>query len=127
MESMVYLIDDEPVVRTSIDALISSLGIASKSYSNAVDFLDDFVDGTPPRQCVIVDLRMPDIGGIELKQELVKRGSNVPVILLTGYCPSETEDRARALNIFEILEKPCHPDSLGALIRRAFASISTEK
>lgn len=124
MDSQVYIIDDEPVVRKSMVALISSLGIATTSYSTAAEFLETFVDGEPARQCVIVDLRMPDMDGIQLKRELAARGANAPVVLLTGYCTDNTEEQALEAGVFDILEKPCRPDTLKALIDKAFDSIA---
>ena len=124
MDSQVYIIDDEPVVRKSMVALISSIGIKTTAYSTAAEFLDVFVDGEPARQCVIVDLRMPDMDGIQLKRELVARGDNVPVVLLTGYCTANTEEQAKEAGVFDILEKPCRPDALKALIDKAFDSIT---
>lgn len=126
MESKVHVIDDEPVVRMSMEALINSLGVEATAYSNAIDFLDTFVDGEPALQCVIVDLRMPQMSGVELKYELAKQGSDVPVVLLTGFCTHEAQEQAEAAGIFEILEKPCRPEALKELIQRAFDSIATK-
>ncbi len=107
-------------------ALLSSIGIDAQPYASASDFLNTFVDGQPAQQCVIVDLRMPDMDGIELKQELVSRGSQVPVLLLTGFCTPEVKAQAQVADIFDILEKPCHPNELEATIRRAFeASVAS--
>ena len=124
MDSRVYIVDDEPVVRKSMVALISSLEIEAASFSSAAEFLEVFVDGEPARQCVIVDLRMPDMDGIQLKRELVTRGANVPVVLMTGFYADHTEEQAKEAGVFDILEKPCRPATLKALIEKAFDSIT---
>ena len=116
----VYVIDDEPIVCKSLVAVLSSLGISAIEFSRAADFFSQFVDGEPAQQCVLVDLRMPDMSGIELKQRLMAEGFKVPVILLTGFCTDATVEQAQAAEIFDILEKPCRPDALEQAVRRAF-------
>jgi len=104
--SKVYIVDDEPIVRSSLVALISSMGIETEAFASGDELLQSFVSGEPALQCVLADLRMPVMNGLELKRELLNQQHRVPVILLTGYCERETIEQAESLGIFEILEKP---------------------
>ena len=123
--SKVYLVDDEPVVRVSLVALISSLGIPVEEFASADDFLQSFVAGEPEKQCVLADLRMPEMSGLQLKRELVARGCDVPVILLSGMCTPKEELQARQLKFFATLDKPCPPNKLESVIRRALETAPT--
>lgn len=117
--SKVFVVDDEPIVRMSLVALIESMGLEAEAFASASDFLQAFTPGETAKTCVLADLLMPDMSGLDLKQELLNRGDHVPVILLTGFCSADADERAESLEIFDILEKPCRPERLESVIRSA--------
>src|SRR6185437_17022346 len=79
--SLIVVIDDNESVRSSLRALLETSGLAVRDYPSAVAYLDDKAGG----DCVLVDIRMPRMTGLELQQELNKRNSTVPVIVMTGH------------------------------------------
>ncbi len=94
MPPTISIVDDDPWAREGIKDLVSSLGYRTRAFASAEDFLDsDCVDGT---SCVISDLQMPGLNGLELQQRLAKR-SRVPSFILVTAFPDE-RCRARALN-----------------------------
>ena len=121
MKPKVYVVDDEPKVRGSLADLLSAMGFAVETFESTEDFLLAFQRTVGAKECVIADLRMPGLSGLDLKRELNEQGVEVPVILLTGYRDDETDERAQALGIFQILEKPHPPTELVDVTRRALA------
>ena len=82
-EPCVFLIDDDPAVRTSVSLLLTSMGHAVEAYDSAQRFLDAYRDGRPG--CIVVDVRMPGMSGLELQGKLKSVGVSLPVIVITGY------------------------------------------
>ena len=82
-EPIVYVIDDDEGARHSLEFLLDCAGLKVRSFPSA----DAFLKGDPPldQACVITDVRMPGMNGIELAQELKRRGASVPVIVITGH------------------------------------------
>lgn len=103
-QSTVSVIDDDVHMRTSLAWLLEAAGRVVETHANAEDFLASF----DPEQvgCLIVDLRLPGMSGIALLQELVSRGSSLPMILLTGYGEARTAVQALKLGAFDFIEKP---------------------
>lgn len=122
MKPKVYVVDDEPKVRGSLADLLSAMGFSVETFESTEDFLDAFQRSAETNECVIADLRMPGLSGLDLKRELNEQGVQIPVILLTGYRDDETDERAQALGIFQILEKPHPPAELVEVTRRALAA-----
>jgi FixJ family two-component response regulator len=89
-ESLVIsIIDDDPSVRQATDGLVRSLGYRAMTFASAEDFLQsDHIDDT---SCVITDVQMPGLSGVELQTVLIARGARVPIIFITAF----PEDRIR--------------------------------
>ena len=104
-KSTVYIIDDDEQVRTSLCFLINSWGLSCESYPNADEFLACYDNDAQPG-CVLVDHHMPGMSGIELLAELGRRGTHLPVIILTGSGDVEIAVHAMKLGAFDFLEKP---------------------
>lgn len=121
MSYEVFVVDDEPRVRDSVTELLENAGISCRGVESTEKFLASFQYSPETDQCVIADLRMPGMSGLDLKRELMAIDCSVPVILLTGYRDDETDARAAKLGIFEILEKPYPPLELVNVTRRALA------
>lgn len=79
-ESIVHIVDDDEAVRDSLSALLESMGFTVATYDSAETFL-----AAPAASggCIVVDVRMPGMGGLELQEEIARRGGRIPVIMMT--------------------------------------------
>jgi FixJ family two-component response regulator len=100
----VFVVDDDPAMRSSLRWLLESEGLAVETFETGEDFLDSC---DPSRSgCLVLDVRMPGIGGLGLQSELRERGVGWPVIVITGYADPATESRALAAGAHAFLAKP---------------------
>jgi two-component system response regulator FixJ len=116
----IFIVDDDAAIRDSLRVLLESVGFAAvTTFASARDFLDR---ATPsPGDCVLVDVHMPDMGGLELQAELAARGSGVSVIVMTGHGEVPLAVRAMKAGAVDFLEKPIAEALLLDCIRRALA------
>jgi two-component system, LuxR family, response regulator FixJ len=102
--ALVYLVDDEFAIRDSLALLIESTGLEVKSFDSSEDFLKNYNPERP--SCLILDVRMPLMGGLELQEELAVRNINIQIIFISGN--AEISDSAKAFRsgALDFLEKP---------------------
>jgi two-component system response regulator FixJ len=115
--SMVYVVDDDAAARESVVALVTLKGLKAKGYASAEDFLahaDPEVSG-----CVVADVRMTGMSGLDLLGELRTRNSNLPVVVITGYADVPMAVRAMQMGAVTFLEKPCQEQELWQGIKQA--------
>jgi len=117
---IVFLVDDDEAVRDSTQVLLESYDIEVKSYASARAFLRAFVPGTAA--CLILDLHMPEMSGLELLNMLKERGISLPVIAITGRGDSQLAERAQRDGAAALLHKPIDDGKLVSLIREALES-----
>jgi FixJ family two-component response regulator len=100
---LISIVDDDAFVRAAIESLVRSLGFATRTFTSAESFLQSSVAET---RCLILDVQMPNMSGLELQDHLSSLGFNIPVIFITAH-PDDTV-RARALNAgaIDFLHKP---------------------
>jgi FixJ family two-component response regulator len=103
-QATVYVVDDDPSVRAGLARLLKSVGLTVKTFASAPEFLDQAVSEGPG--CVIADLRMPAMSGLELQDQLRAHHLNLPVIFLTGYGTVPASVRAMKKGAVDFLEKP---------------------
>jgi two-component system response regulator FixJ len=103
MDQPVYIIDDDDAVRDSLRMLVESAGYAVRDYDAARSFLSD---ADMDRGCLIVDIRMPGMSGLELQEELVRRNVSLPVIVITGHGDVPLAVRAMTAGAIDFIEKP---------------------
>lgn len=115
----ICLVDDDEAVRDSLRVLLESYGIAVEDYGSARDFLSDAASNES--DCLLLDLHMPDMDGLQLLDAMRKRGSAMPVIMITGRGDSHLGDRAKQAGAYTLLNKPVGEDLLLQSIRRAVA------
>lgn len=117
----IFVIDDDEVVRDSLKALLESRGYAVRDFACGRDYLQrcDCVEV----DCVVIDIQMPLISGLEVVRALRKAGDRTPVLLLTGYGSPATYAQARALGV-PVLDKPTPQAALFAAIEQAIATRS---
>jgi len=116
-ESEVHVVDDDEAMRHSLAFLLGSARIAVRTHESAAAFLDALGDATPG--CVITDVSMPGISGIELLRRLGQRGVALPVIVITGHGDVPLAVEAMKLGAVEFLEKPFDDDVLLAAVKSA--------
>jgi len=113
----VYIVDDDPDMRDSLRWLMKTVGLHAETFSSATDFLRDFVSADPG--CVILDVRMPGISGLDLFEELVARGEGMPVIFITAFADVPMAVRAMKSGAVEFVEKPFNRQTLLDKVQRA--------
>jgi FixJ family two-component response regulator len=114
-----FIVDDDPDMRGSLEYLIQSVGIATCSYASAVEFLAAFEPARPG--CLICDVRMPEMSGLDLFEQLERLGNRLPVILMTAYADVPMAIRALKLGVAEFIEKPFSAQLMLEGIQRALA------
>ena len=103
-ERRVYIVDDDEAVRDSLSVLLESKAFAVKSFASAVEFLAAASSLQPG--CVIVDIRMPEMDGLELQQHLIDRSLDFPLIVITGHGDVPVAVRAMKAGAVDFIEKP---------------------
>jgi FixJ family two-component response regulator len=116
-EPAVYVVDDDLSVRVAMERLLKSVGLTVITFASAQEFLDQ---ATPEWSgCLIVDLRMPGMGGLDLQDQLSARRVNLPVIFLTGYGTVPASVRAMKAGAVDFLEKPVDDQTLLDAVHKA--------
>ncbi len=100
----VYVVDDDQAVRDSLRWLIESVDLNVTTFSNGQELLDNFEE--QEISCLVLDVRMPGISGLDLQQRLKKMGSGVPVIIVTGHADVPMAIQAMKAGAFDFIEKP---------------------
>lgn len=118
----VFIVDDDSHVRDSLKFLLESFGFRTKTFESAKAFLDS--DAPREQGCLIADIRMPDMDGLELQEELVRRKVGLPIIIVTGHGDVPLAVRAMKAGAIEFLEKPYNENALIESVRRGLNEAS---
>ena len=113
----IYVVDDDGAVRDSLSLMLGLLGYRTASFASAEAFLAAWQDHWAG--CLVADLRMPGNSGLELQQELKRRGSSLPVIILTGHGDVQSARSAFQADAVDFLEKPVDEAELRTAIEAA--------
>lgn len=116
----VAVVDDDAFFRRALERIFSSAGFRVESFGDAESFLSGYIP--KPDACIILDLRMPFIGGLEIQQRLKDRHIDVPVIIYTGNADVPVTVAAMQAGAFAVLEKPLSSELLIMQTRAAIAS-----
>ncbi|MFS0848750.1 response regulator FixJ [Novosphingobium panipatense] len=124
-DPIVYVIDDDESVRHSLEFLLDVAGIRVRSFASA----DAFLKSAPPLAgaCVVTDVRMPGMTGVELAEELRRRSAGTPVIVVTGHADVPLAIQAMKAGVADFIEKPFDDDVMITAIRDALARHSDEE
>src|SRR6202790_2721877 len=114
---IVFVVDDEPTVCASVKRLVRSVGIDVQTYSSAQEFLRGKRPDVPG--CLVLDVRLPDLSGLDLQQELAKANITLPIIFVTGHGDIPMSVRAMKAGAVEFLTKPFREQDLLEAIQRA--------
>lgn len=115
----IHLVDDDPSVLTAVSRLLRAGGYHVRAFSSAADFLSRRSEDTPG--CIVLDLRMPGPGGMELQAALAEARNPLPVIFLTGHGDIPTSVRAMRRGAVDFLTKPVKKEVLFEAVGRALA------
>jgi FixJ family two-component response regulator len=119
---VVSVVDDDPSVRVSVGALVRSLGYSACAFASAEDFLNSAELKTT--DCLVADIQMPGMSGIELQKTLNAQGRKLPIVFITAYPEDYIKQQVLAAGALCLLSKPCDGDALVACIEAAVASRS---
>jgi FixJ family two-component response regulator len=114
---IVFVVDDDPLVRDSVADLLGSAGFAVQTFGSAIEFVKDKRPDIPA--CLILDVELPDLSGLDLQTALAKSGVEVPIIFLTGHGDIPRSVRAMKAGAVEFLTKPFHRTELVDAVRQA--------
>jgi len=107
---LVSVVDDDESVRESLPDLLREFGFAARAFSSAQEFLSsDYLDET---RCLILDVAMPGMNGLDLQQELKRRGKGIPIIFVTGQKDEDIRTRALTQGAVKFLYKPFSDSAL---------------
>lgn len=113
----VFVVDDDEGVRNSLRFLLKSVGLTTRTLDSASEFLDTYKPSQPG--CLVLDVRMPGMSGLELQQQLNLRGAVIPVIFITGHGDIPMAVEAMQQGAFDFLQKPFRDQDLIDRIQRA--------
>lgn len=116
-EPTVFVVDDDQAMRNSLKWLIESIGMQVRTYSSADEFLSSYYPGQAG--CLLLDVRMPGMSGLELQAHLARRESRLPVIIITGHGDVAMAVKAMKAGAVDFIEKPFHDEELLSSIRNA--------
>lgn len=120
-EPAVHIVDDEAPVRHALRFLLRSHGLVAHSYASGPEFLAALVAG-PQRGCIVLDVRMEPMSGLQVHDELMARGASLPVIFLSGHGDISMAVDALKKGAFDFIEKPFSDDALVERVLRALAA-----
>jgi FixJ family two-component response regulator len=119
MPPEIYIVDDDASVRRAMERLIRSAGMKVRTFASAQEFLD--FETVSQNACMIVDITLQGMSGLELQKELRTRGSHLPVIFITGFDSPETRERAKKAGAAGYFRKPLDGQALLDTIKWALA------
>ena len=114
---IVFVVDDDKAVRKSLERLIKSVDLTVQAFSSAREFLESDPSSGP--SCLVLDVRMPGLSGIDLQKELGKMGYTIPIIFITGYGDIQMSVRTMKRGAIDFLTKPFNDQDLLDAIHRA--------
>ncbi len=118
-DAVIHLIDDDDGVRHSLTFSLAAAGLAVRAYESALAFLD-FVASLQPG-CIVSDMRMPGMDGLQLRQRLKELQVGLPMIIMTGHADIRMAVEAMKAGVTDFIEKPFNDEVLLAAIREALA------
>ena len=116
-EQVVFVIDDDPSIRTAIRELIEAVGLSCETFGSGQEFLSARLPDVP--SCLVLDVRLPGVSGLNLQRELVERGINIPIIFITGHGDIPMSVQAMKAGAVEFLTKPFRDQDLLDAIEQA--------
>jgi two-component system response regulator FixJ len=120
VQPIVYVVDDDLSVRRTFNRLLTAAGWRVETYASGAAFLDAYLTGQCG--CVVLDLRMPEMSGLEVQTQLRGRGSSLSVVVVTAFSDAASREQAMQAGAVAVLEKPVRNQQLLRCIEQAMAS-----
>lgn len=117
---IVYLVDDDLSVLKLLQTMVATIGVDTQAFSSAQSFLSSYRQ--TPCECLVCDIRMPGLDGMELQRQLIAMGATIPIIFLTGFAEVSMAVDAMKHGAFDFLEKPFSAQALLHKIQAALDS-----
>ncbi len=114
---LIAIVDDDPFVLKALARLLNAHALKAETFGSAHEFLASLANGVP--ECLIVDLQMPGMTGLDLQNNLIRRGFHIPTIVVTAHYESDMRKRCEAAGAIAFLSKPLQDTSLFAAIEDA--------
>lgn len=124
-ETMVHIVDDDEAMRDSLLFLLDSADLPARAYDSAVSFLDA-LPGLEPG-CILTDVRMPQINGLEMVRRVKAAGVDLPVIVMTGHADLALAIEAMRAGVVDFLEKPFEDEVLLTALRSALGQSEADR
>lgn len=116
---IVYIVDDDDIVLWMFREFLEGIGAEFQTFASAETFLRTYIP--TPCECLISDLRMPEIGGLEVQRQLLEKGASLPIIFVSGYPEVSAAVHAIKQGAFDFLEKPVNGNLLREKVQSALA------
>jgi FixJ family two-component response regulator len=116
-EQIVYVVDDDPAIRDSLQWLLTSVDLKVRTFSSGQELLDQVTPDLPG--CLLIDVRMPGMSGLELQHELTARGIKLPIVIITGHGDVQMAVRAMKAGALDFIEKPFNDQEILEVVQRA--------
>lgn len=116
---VVYVLDDDEIILWMFKEVLQSIGVECRAYQSAQAFLADY--RPHPCECLVSDLRMPEIGGLEVQRQLLAKETTLPIIFVSGYAEISSAVEALKQGAFDFLEKPVNGALLVDKVQAALA------
>jgi len=117
---LIAVVDDDRSIRNATQDLLNAAGFSTLTFENAKSFLGSSVRASA--SCLIADMRMPGMSGLDLHEHLALSGAGIPTVIITAHPEELTRERARRMGITCFLTKPFTPDELLQCVRKALAN-----
>jgi len=115
----VFIVDDDPAICESLSDLMESAGLVTRQFSSAEEFLA--ITSEDPAGCLVLDVRLPGMSGMELQSRLIKSGVSIPIVIMTAHGDIPMVRNAMKAGAVEFLTKPFQGEELLTAIEHAFA------
>jgi FixJ family two-component response regulator len=116
----IAIVDDDPSVLKALARLLGTRSLSARTYRSGRQFLASLAEGLP--DCLIIDLQMPEMTGLELQQDLARKDVRIPIIIITAHDETGMRERCKAAGAIAFLSKPLQDTSLFAAIEAASRS-----
>lgn len=121
----IAVVDDDPSVLKALRRLLRARALDARTYGSGQEFLAALPDGLP--DCLVVDLQMPEMSGMELQQHLARQGIRIPTIVITAHGDAGVRERCEAVGAIAFLLKPLQDTALLAAIHKAIGMVGNRE
>ena len=119
--ALVHVVDDDLSVREAVNSLLRSMGLRVRTYASAADFREQWTEPSPGPECLVLDVRMPGLSGLELQRQLGPLQQRLPIVFITAHGDIPMTVRAMKAGAIEFLPKPFRDQDLLDAIQASLA------